>query len=60
MKAQITIEMNNAAFECHPSELPRILNQVASQLGGDYYKIGDSVPLYDSYDKKVGYLDFLP
>ena len=58
MKATITINMDNAAFEELGDDLARILNNSANRLRQYPLVVGDKTdtywPLYDSNGNKVG------
>jgi len=58
MKAELTVEMDNAAFEDNPFELSRILRELADTLENDEIKAGKSFALRDLNGNKVGVLKF--
>jgi len=57
MKAELTVEMDNAAFEDNRFELSRILRELADTLENDEIKAGKKFALRDFNGNKVGALN---
>lgn len=56
MRAVLTVEMDNAAFEADPrSELARILRELAKRVQAG---AGDPIPVFDLNGNRVGELRF--
>jgi len=56
MKATISIEMDNAAFDPHGAELARILRELADRVEGRATADGQSYNLRDANGNRVGEL----